>query len=222
MLEVTVDEIQRFPEFLDYIYRTRHIKPARYGNIYKLILLHECRSLMEIGVFNGDNAERMIQTAMVQQGYVQYVGFDLFEDMTPDKHAAEFSKRPSPIAVVYQKLHATGADVRLIRGDTTETLAPYLDIYGCPEFVFIDGGHSHDTITSDWYHVSNHMNADTIVLFDDYYPGEPHAMAGFGCNHIVDNLSRDEYQVQMLEPVDMFEKEWGELFIQMVAVRKRG
>ena len=56
------------------------------------------------------------------------------------------------------------------------------------DFVFIDGGHSVETITSDWLWVSRIINPGAVVVFDDYYKPE---REGFGCNRIVENITHE-------------------------------
>ena len=37
------------------------------------------------------------------------------------------------------------------------------------DFIYIDGGHSLETIKNDWDYTKNLMHKGTIVLFDDYW-----------------------------------------------------
>ena len=61
----------------------------------------------------------------------------------------------------------------------------------------------------------------TIVIFDDYYTNTETEVEGVGCQTLIDHLNADNYEVQILEPMDTFTKEWGVLKINMVKVIKR-
>lgn len=218
---ITWEEVACFSGLADYIKRVNFMVPERYSNLFRLILLNHCYNIVEIGVFDGRNARWMIETAQVQSpGWrTNYHGFDLFEDLNDDDLEREFSKRALPIAEVKDALDETGASVTLVRGNTIDTLPNHLfDIYPVPDFIFIDGGHSEETIASDWWHINKEIDSDAIVVFDDYYPNRHDAMAGLGCNSVIDALDRELYEVEFLQPVDSFEKDWGTLDIQMVKV----
>lgn len=92
---------------------------------------------------------------------------------------------------------------------------------GTFDFVFIDGGHSIETVASDWNSVKDFMGDKTVVVFDDYYPHLSPGISGMGCREIVGRLDRDLYSMQKLEPIDTFMKGWGTLEIQFVKVTKR-
>ena len=218
MFEMEIDELRKFPGLVDYMNRSRRIKPARYGNIYRLILKNECRKLVEIGVFNAGNAKHMIDTAKIGNGYVHYIGFDLFEDLTEADLDDEFSKFPLTMDEAAELLANSGAKVDLVKGNTLNTLPASLDMIAAPDFVFIDGGHSHKTIESDWHNIQQVMTNRTIVLFDDYYLAGSRQLEGMGCNKLIDSLDREKYNVTFLHPADTFEKDWGPLGIQMVVV----
>jgi len=166
----------------------------RYAQI--LDVIDECRpaSIIEIGTWNGKRAVQMIQQAAHYRpiGDIYYMGFDLFGKQTGGDVRREFSKFAWPRGVVKRRIEATGAMVDLIEGNTYETLETMLidaDLF------FIDGGHSIDTITNDWFYVSRRMHESSIAIFDDYY--HP-AREGIGCNVIIDNLDRDKWDVEQL------------------------
>ncbi len=164
----------------------------------------------------------MIQTASVHHSLpdIYYFGFDLFEDLSEDLLRKEGSKKPPPYSVVQHKLEKTGANIRLFKGDTKITLPRFISGIGEVDFIFIDGGHSVETIRSDWNHVKELMGKDTVAIFDDYYVNENPEIAGLGCQAIVDHLDQDLFDVNLLEPTDVFTKEWGELKIKMVMVKR--
>jgi predicted O-methyltransferase YrrM len=198
-------------------------RPRRYADLHRLIHDNRCRRLMEIGTWNGLRATAMIDTAALHHppGSIEYIGFDLFEDQTEEDVHLESSKRPPAEEVVRRRLEATGARFRLYKGNTRDTLPRHLRELGEPDFVFIDGGHSIQTIRSDWDCVARIMGPHTIVVFDDYYENSEAELPGLGCQALVAGLDPARYAVTRLEPVDEFPREWGTLRIRMVAVRRR-
>lgn len=154
----------------------------RYKQLLQLIDLFHPASIIETGVWNGQNALRMIYQALQHQKHVTYTGYDLFEDATPELDAKEFNVKPHNTleAVRNEILHVLGelserVTLNLVKGDTNETL-PY---DATADFVFIDGGHSIKTIENDYLRLSD----SRIVVLDDYYTDGPNT-AQYGCNDI--------------------------------------
>ena len=104
-----------------------------YGSHYFLnafIQENNCQRIMEIGVFNGDNAITMIKAALanVAPTAVEYYGFDFFNR--------------SQFIEVQSKLAPTMCMFRLYKGDSTITLPKVLHTLPMMDVIFIDGGKS--------------------------------------------------------------------------------
>jgi Methyltransferase domain len=56
------------------------------------------------------------------------------------------------------------------------------------DFVWLDGGHSVDTIRSDWEQVQRVLLPGAWVFFDDWYSGGQIDTTRFGCNEVVRDL----------------------------------
>jgi hypothetical protein len=197
--------------------------PRRYVNLFRTIYKFRCRNLVEIGTWNGVHAEQMIQVAAIRAGMdqVRYSGFDLFEELTEQQLRDEFSKRPPSYEEVARRLQRTGAEITLHRGNTRATLPLAADELRRADLVFVDGGHSIETISADWASVQRGMGPRTTVLFDDYYPDRVPALEGLGCQSMVDSLDPLRYAVELLEPTDAFDQPWGTLRVKMARVRMR-
>lgn len=195
--------------------------PARYANLARLVAANSCKRIVEIGVFNGVHGLQMIDAAkgLHEPSEIFYYGFDLFEDLTRETYDKEFSKVPFPLARLELIMSMSEVNIKLFKGNTRDTLSIHLDAIRGADIIFVDGGHSVETIASDWDNIKQVMGDDTIVVFDDYYI-DSSAMyeADIGCNRLIDNLDREQYLVKFLQPVDSFEKPWGVLRIQMVKV----
>ena len=171
---------------------------------------------MEIGTWNGDRAEQMIEAAKKfwPASEITYYGFDLFEEMTEETLEKEFSKLPPSLEEIREKLEKTGARINLFRGNTPEVLPKAVHSLPKMDFIFIDGGHSIETITNDWSYAGQLMHKNSIVIFDDYYFDKN----DIGAKAVVEKIDRNKFDVKILPIRDQFKKEWGILSINFVKV----
>lgn len=199
----------------------------RYRHVLQTVYRRRCRTFLEVGVFRGDRAVEMIQTAGLWHPphEITYYGFDLFEDLSSEDLEHEFSKMPPSCAEVRAKLERTGANVELFKGYSRDTLPSFAarhrgDTRGI-DLIFLDGGHSVETIAADWRNLQHLLRPETVVLLDDYYPEVRPELSGVGCKQLVDGLDTDRYRVEILDTEDRFRKGWGVLAIRMARVRRR-
>lgn len=144
---------------------------------------------------------------------VVYYGFDLWEDLSKEQYYSEFlfPKDIVKEVVAHQNIRSTGIEYHLIRGNSTKTLPTFFPEFPI-DFVFIDGGHSTDTIQSDWNNIQRIIHKDSVVLFDDYCVG-----ASWGCYQIIEKiLDTERFNVHILPNRDKTAK--GET-IQIVKVQ---
>lgn len=198
---------------------------TRYAHILETILARRSRRILEIGVWNGERAWQMLLAAKASHPAfrVDYVGCDLFEMMNDSLMESEFSKRPPSLDEVQARLAPSNAKIRLLRGfsqDTLATLAADRRYRESFDFILIDGGHSVETIASDWGYAQQLLGRHGVVIFDDCYEGT-HSDAGLGCDTIVAAIDRSQYDVKVLERRDQFEKDFGRLSIRLVQVTRR-
>ncbi|OGU03939.1 MAG: hypothetical protein A2085_02920 [Gemmatimonadetes bacterium GWC2_71_10] len=130
-------------------------RPRRYRELFRTVYATKARRIVEIGTWNGVHARQMIATAAVHHPVhaVCYFGFDLFEALTDEALAREFSKRPPAQAEVRALLERTRAQIRLFAGNTRDTLPAAAGELTDIDVVFIDGGHAEATVASDWGNV---------------------------------------------------------------------
>jgi methyltransferase family protein len=191
----------------------------RYEYLFETIGEKHCRRIMEIGTWNGRRALQMIERAKEfhPAEEIEYYGFDLFELMTKEVHEKELSKNPPTQEEVQQLLSATGAQISLFKGFTQNTLPQVIGKLPDMDLIFIDGGHSLETIANDWNHCRQFMGQNTRVIFDDYYFDRDDV----GCKPIIEAIDPTEYEVRVLPRRDRFLKTWGILSINFVAVEKK-
>jgi len=191
----------------------------RYHHLFDEIEQIGATTILEVGTWNGNRAMEMIKKAQdVTDKPVTYIGFDLFEQLSDELYEHEISKRPPTKKEVENKLATTDANVTLIQGNTLETLPAFALNAEKVDFVFIDGGHHVETVLSDWNSVEKLLHKKSVVIFDDYWRNIPDQSA----KPVVDNIDRQEYNVEVLPEVDVFDNEdFGLLEISFAKVTKK-
>ncbi len=139
------------------------------------IAQYKCRRIMEIGVYNAENAESMIKTASKNHPpeEIEYYGFDFFHNYNKEKIA--------------QKLARLGCKYKIYQGDTMNTVPEAAKKLPKMDLIFIDGGKSYNEAWSDWSASSKLMHKDTGVFV--------HNVGFSGVGKMVDNIPRDTYIV---------------------------
>ncbi len=154
----------------------------RYGQLLAAVREKQPKAILEVGTWNGERALQMLNLCPD----ARYYGFDLFEDATVETDREEMNVKPHHyLERVAMKLD--GYNAQLFKGNTRETLASFSEPV---DFVWLDGGHSIETIRSDWDNVRRVLAPGAWVFFDDYYTG-PIDTRRFGCNLIVAGLDHE-------------------------------
>ncbi len=146
----------------------------------EFIQLNKCNKIMEVGVYNGENALSMVQAAMKEptDPQVEYYGFDFFQYYNVED--------------IDRKLLKTGCKCCLFKGNTLETLPEAVEKLPKMDIIFIDGGKSFNEAWSDWESSSRLMHKDTGVFIHN---------ANFtGVAKMIKNIPKDEYDVKMFHP----------------------
>ena len=158
----------------------------RYRQLIDIIDQVKPKSICEIGTWNGDRAVKMMKRAYRYRMNAEYWGFDLFEDATEATDSAEFNVKPHHnVREVAQKLRSHGVECHLTKGNTRETLQS-LPSDKTFDLAFIDGGHSVETIRSDYEFLKDRAR---VIVFDDYYEGIDTDQ--FGCNKVLEGLGAE-------------------------------
>ncbi|WP_231749195.1 class I SAM-dependent methyltransferase [Tautonia plasticadhaerens] len=192
---------------------------SRYAHLIELFSKRAPRRMIEIGVWRGDRSVQFLKKGVKLK---RYVGFDLFDDLSEDIAQQEKMGfcNMSRLEEVEPRLlgarHGDSPTVELMAGPTERTLPEFAEANG-PEFdfIYIDGGHSLETIRNDWTYSEKLLAPDGLVVFDDYYPNE----AGRGAKPLVDELLQDDrFEIRFFP---MIEDIIDNLQITMVAVSRR-
>ena len=194
--------------------------PKRYRYLFETIRDIRPTSILEVGVWNGKRAMEMLTLAreLSPNVSIKYYGFDLFEALADAMYRDEISKKPPTQAEVRALIETTGADAQLFAGNTLETLPKAIRELPKVDFMFIDGGHSYDTILSDWEACAELMHERTVVIFDDYWRNRD----DHGAKRVVDAIDTTQYRVEVLPIIDSFTNDdFGTLDISFAKVTKR-
>lgn len=202
-------------------------KPTRYDTLRDVFEHQTARkqNILEIGTYNGNTAVALITIAKRYEPpeAIHYYGFDLFEHLDEETLRREHSKKPSRTmdavrAFIIGETGISQKQVHLYQGFTHKTL--WENLPGLPkmDFIFIDGGHSFETVENDWRACKELMSEDTVVVFDDYYQFE------YGPRIVIDNLDTVLYDIEFLQPQEVFQDRFGispegVIRINMVEVR---
>lgn len=174
-----------------------------------LVRQRKPKTILEIGTWNGKHAKEMIEIAREENPgeIITYIGFDLFESFTSEMGQIEFCpKKPAKYNDVGGFLsRIPDTKIYLIKGNTKDTLPEFLlpahILSRSVDFIFIDGGHSIDTIRSDYNNITRFVDNNTFVVFDDYYHNE-NLSKDFGCNEILKSIDPYHYTIELQEPID--------------------
>ena len=175
--------------------------------------------ILEIGVFNGEFAIRMLSAAkkVDPKSQIIYYGIDLFEDITEDDLLYEVSPLPLKKHLVKEVLSNLKCEIILLQGKSDAVLQSMI---GKTKFdlIIIDGGHSELTVAKDWFWSQKLLNKNGAVFFDDY-TNKKGEMNGYGVKRVVDQISKVKYVTSRSWNIDFFRKDYGVLSTRMVKVQ---
>ena len=128
----------------------------------------KCQFIGEIGTHKGSTATQFINLFASRVEHVTYYGYDVFDGDAPNKeiHKKERNaKAPQTIETANANINKLkrkhkNFSFKLFKGYTQETLKNPIEF----DFVYIDGGHSYDTVKHDYNMVKN----SKLIVFDDY------------------------------------------------------
>lgn len=163
--------------------------PKRYEQLKKLVAFVKPKVIVEVGTHNGLRARMMCEEAIKHQPRVHYIGYDLFDEATAETNKREMNgKGAGSENLAAENLAIEGVTFELIKGDTRQTLHGK-DVRA--DFVFIDGGHSVETIRGD-YEALKHSR---MIALDDYYSGD-FDTTRYGCNSLLADIPHEVLPVE--------------------------
>ena len=188
---------------------------GKWGNIYlERISYHKPKYFLEIGVFCGVTARNTCDLLYkINKNNFTYTGIDLFggdKSSLVDEIEPKFllnQKFSNPLKNIYynlilrenlnsiqsvQKLLGKyNNNTKLIAGDTNSVLKE-IDLNDI-DFVFLDGGHSYDTVKKDLQILISKLDKNGVIVCDDYdisHYGVKRAVDEVCINHHFENHGR--------------------------------
>jgi predicted O-methyltransferase YrrM len=192
----------------------------RKNYILKYIRKNKPKTILEIGVFNGVFARRMLLNATNSiNEIVSYTGVDLFEDLSIEIYKKEISLWASNQDSVHNNLSKIkNTKINLLKGYSRDVL-PLLEGKIKFDLILIDGGHSYETVKTDFYFARNLVSSNGAIFFDDYVNKQGVINDGYGVNKFVDDINRANYSVKISKNRDIFPKSYGLLITRIVKVQ---
>jgi len=193
-----------------------------YIPLFETLAEKPCKNIMEIGVFDGVSAVAMIKTAakLVPEKDIHFYGFDLFDGLTGQLRDEEFSFQgltPPKVEDVQRMMEAkTDAKITLFKGNTRDTLKEHIKNLPKMDLIYIDGGHTIETIRNDWHYASELVNTDTVVYFDDYCDEMP-----FIGSYFIRNELGPQYQCDVMPGADVYPRKFGRLKTQLLKIEMK-
>ena len=173
----------------NYYWRKSGLKKPYGDNFLSLVEEYKPKNVLEIGVFCGVTSRNICELLKTNFGSdFRYYGLDLFgssKTSSVDEIEPKFlenQKFSNPLKTIYYNfikkenlnskisvqnfLKKFSQNIELIKGDTRLTLekVPLSEI----DFVFLDGGHSYDTVLSDLQKLYDNMKNNSKIVCDDF------------------------------------------------------
>lgn len=173
----------------NYYWRKSGLKKPYGDNFLSLVEEYKPKNVLEIGVFCGVTSRNICELLKTNLGSdFRYYGLDLFgstKTSSVDEIEPKFlenQKFSNPLKTIYYNfikkenlnskasvqnfLKKFSQNIELIEGDTRVTLekVPLSEI----DFVFLDGGHSYDTVLSDLQKLYDNMKNNSRIVCDDF------------------------------------------------------
>ena len=173
----------------NYYWRKSGLKKPYGDNFLSLVEEYKPKNVLEIGVFCGVTSRNICELLKTNFGSdFRYYGLDLFgstKTSSVDEIEPKFlenQKFSNPLKTIYYNfikkenlnskisvqnfLKKFSQNIELIEGDTRVTLekVPLSEI----DFVFLDGGHSYDTVLSDLQKLYDNLKNNSRIVCDDF------------------------------------------------------
>lgn len=152
------------------------MKPDLLVPFHAIFDMYKPKTICEIGTHSGKSANQFIRYCAKYQPKLKYIGYDAFELVANNEEFARQErngkghgvKKQAMKYLDHQKESFPEFTYKLVQGLTQDTLKE-----GVYDFVYIDGGHSYETVMHDY----NKLKNSKVIVFDDYHlPGVTQAV----------------------------------------------
>lgn len=167
---------------LNFVYRAGRklagVSAFRYSYLYWYIRRRKVKNILEIGVYRGARSTGFVKASLkrLAPAEVNFYGIDLFEqfqEQAQDFLESEWAhvKPPLSRAEIRTGLERLlpAENIHLLMGLSDEVFAQYLEALPPMDFIFVDGGHSLETIASDFAACQKLLSSDGTLFLDDVW-----------------------------------------------------
>jgi len=179
--------------------------------LFEQIEVHKPKQFLEVGVFQGVTSRNICEKLnLIHGNEFNYYGIDIFEDsnnfldnkeMTskhnkisnPLKHLLYnviFKENLNSLNSVNKLLKKFNNSVKLYKGLSDETLSK-IDL-STIDFVFLDGGHSYETVKNDLCLILKSIKKNKVIICDDY------DQKNYGVKKAVDEIINNVTEIKEL------------------------
>ena len=171
------------------------MSPEMGSKFLEIVYQRKPKNFLEIGVYTGVSARNIcnLQSKLFNNDF-NYFGIDLFEDYTPSdereiapnyirsnnqylsnplKHLVYniiLKEQLNSLKSVQNFLKKYKNNIKLVKGNSIDVLPTIdLQIY---DMMFIDGGHSYETISTELKLMHKRAKKNCLILVDDYFHNE--------------------------------------------------
>jgi hypothetical protein len=199
-------------KFKYYFRKSSFKKDADSANILlNEIELHKPKNFIEVGVFQGVTSKNVCQKLYeINKGEFTFHGIDIFEDTNDKIDSQEMTAKHNRISnpfkylifnvilkknlfsreSIYTFLRKFKHNVRLYKGFSYTEL-PKIDMTNI-DMIFLDGGHSYETVKNDLSIILKGIKKDKIIICDDY------DQLTYGVKKAVDELTNHVSEIKKL------------------------
>ncbi len=172
-----------------FYFRKSSFKKDLKNGLYLLKLISEYRpkNFLEIGVLEGVTSRNVCEKLNeINNGNFNFIGVDLFGDNLTENNLKEFTpisyRINNPFKWIYFKiilrmnpnskecveflLKKYKNSIKIFKGYSKDILNK-IDLSEI-DFVFLDGGHSYETVKEDLYILTSKLKKNSVILCDDY------------------------------------------------------
>jgi predicted O-methyltransferase YrrM len=179
--------------------------------LFEQIEIHKPKNFLEVGVFQGVTSRNICEKLnLIHGNQFNYYGIDIFEDsnnLLDDKEMTSkhnkisnplknllynviFKENLNSLKSVNKLLKKFSHNVRLYKGLSDEILSK-LDMSKI-DFVFLDGGHSYETVKNDLFLILKSIKKNKIIICDDY------DQKNYGVKKAVDEIINNVTEIKEL------------------------
>lgn len=166
------------------------MKPFLFDIMKDIIGDAKCTFIGEIGTHHGGTAYQLVSHLAPRVDHITYYGYDVFDAVKGDRAFADKERNGKGAGSLerakqqFRKAQKRFGNVsyELFQGFTTDTLTSPVVF----DFVYIDGGHSYDTVKHDYSMVKD----SKLIVFDD--------VKITGVNNFIKELKEEGVEIELV------------------------